>query len=271
MNNQKEHAQLNREEQFHDAWAESTQVEGVDVDAVFQSQTALELRYLQSILGDVRGKTILEVGCGLGEASVGFAKLGAKVTATDLSPGMVDFAQRLARRYGVEVSGAVGAAEELDLPAGSFDIIYAANTIHHLADRDAFYQRVKALLKPGGVFCAWDPVKYNPVINVYRRMASEVRSIDERPLGKADLAQMALHFPILERRHFWLLTQLIFLKYFVLSRISPSKERYWKLIYKETDQSLWWWRPLLWADNYLLEISGVRWLSWNIVIVARVS
>lgn len=261
--------QFDREEEFHDAWAESTRFEDVDVDAASQSPTALEMRHLFTYLGDLRGKRVLEVGCGLGEASVAFAKRGAQVTATDISPKMVAFAKELARRHGHEIDGAVGAAEDLDLRSEHFDVIYAANTIHHLADRAAFYEKVRRLLKPDGLFCAWDPVKYNPVINVYRRMATKVRSEDERPLGRDDIDKLGRCFEVVEQRHFWLLGQLLFLKYFLWSRISPNRERYWKRIYRETERTLWWWRPLEKLDRVLLRLPGVRWLSWNVLIIAR--
>jgi SAM-dependent methyltransferase len=261
--------QFNREEEFHDAWAEATRFEDVDVDAAFEGPAALEARYLFAKLGDLRGKKVLEVGCGLGEASVAFAKRGAEVTATDISPKMVAFARELARRHGQQIEGAVGAAEDLDLPTGHFDVVYAANTIHHLADRNAFYAKVSRFLKPGGLFCAWDPVKYNPAINVYRRIATKVRSEDERPLGRGDIAELRRHFDVVEQRHFWLLTQLLFVKYFLWSRISPNEERYWKRIYRETSRSLRWWLPLERLDRALLRLPAVRWLSWNVLIIAR--
>ena len=42
-------------------------------------------------------------------------------------------------------------------------------------------------LKPGGMFFSYDPLTYNPLINVYRRMATAVRTTDEAPLTVADI------------------------------------------------------------------------------------
>lgn len=258
-----------RESHFHDEWATGTDAADIDVDAAFFSPTAMENRFILERLGDLRGKHVLDIGCGLGETAVMFARRGALVTASDISPQMIQVTEQLARRYGVSIATRVGPAESVDLPAGGFDVVFTANTLHHLADRGAFLRSVMQLLKPDGVFCSWDPIKYNPVIEVYRRIATEVRSADERPLGCRDVKEIAGYFSETETQHFWLLSLALFLKYFLWDRISPNQERYWKRILHETDRSLWWWRPLRAMDKGLLKLPLVRWLSWNVVVIAK--
>ena len=75
---------LETEEVFHDEWANSENVEDVDVITTNEAITAPEMRYITKKMGDLKGKKVLDVGCGLGEASVYFALQGADVTATDL-------------------------------------------------------------------------------------------------------------------------------------------------------------------------------------------
>lgn len=260
--------QWTREAEFHDDWAAATDPASVLVRESVWGPTALENTFILQRLGDLKGKRVLDIGCGLGEASVAFALLGAEVTTTDLSPGMVAAAKKLAQHHNVQLTGLVGAAEQLDLPPNSFDVIYTANTLHHLADMPAFLASAARLLAPHGHFCSWDPVKYNPVINVYRRLAHAVRTEDERPLGKKDVEMIRQHFGQVTTRHFWLLGLSLFIKYFLIDRISPNQERYWKRIYKEQPATLWWWRPLAAMDNILLRLPIIRWLSWNIVIIA---
>ncbi|NJL28447.1 MAG: class I SAM-dependent methyltransferase [Thermoanaerobaculia bacterium] len=137
---------------------------------------------------DLRGRRLLDVGCGLGESSVYFALRGAEVTATDLSPEMVELTRRLAHHHGVEVEGVVSAAETLEVEPAAFDLVYAANVLHHVGSKEGFFAQIHRALKPGGRFFSWDPLAYNPVINVYRRMATEVRTPDERPLRFSDVA-----------------------------------------------------------------------------------
>jgi hypothetical protein len=61
----------------------------------------------------------------------------------------------------------------------------------------------------------------------------------------------------------------LFLKYFLVDRVSPNKERYWKRIYQERDSTLGWWKPLEQIDRILLKLPAIRWLSWNVGFVAE--
>jgi hypothetical protein len=83
-------ARKHAEEIFHDEWAASVDVAKINVRQMNEACTTPEMRYIRRALGDLKGRTLLDVGCGLGEASVYFALLGAEVTATDISPGMCD-------------------------------------------------------------------------------------------------------------------------------------------------------------------------------------
>jgi len=89
----KQEEQFERERVFHDDWANSIRVEDVQLDSVFEGPAALENKWILGQLGDLKGKRVLDLGCGLGEASVYFAKKGAIVTASDLSPQMLEFTQ----------------------------------------------------------------------------------------------------------------------------------------------------------------------------------
>jgi SAM-dependent methyltransferase len=255
-----------RESSFHDSWAASLSPAEVRVRSAFECPTALENKWILSRIGDLKGKRLLDIGAGLGESAVYFALKGAKVTATDLSPGMVDFAAELGRHHGVVVESLVSPAESLDVSSGYFDIVYSANTLHHISDRSAFFSELDRVLKPGGCFFTWDPVAYNPVINVYRRMASAVRTEDERPLKRADILMARRYFPHLKVRFFWIFSLALFCKYFLWDKVAPNQQRYWKLIYQETDRSLWWWRPLASVDNTLTRIPLIRNLAWNVVL-----
>jgi ubiquinone/menaquinone biosynthesis C-methylase UbiE len=255
-----------RETAFHDAWAGSTPVDDVLVRECFQAPTALENRFILSRMGNLRGKRLLDIGAGLGESSVYFALQGAQVTMTDISPGMVQAGRELARRHGVEVEGIVSQAEDLGVAAETFDFVYIANTIHHVRDRDALFQKIHRALKPGGFFFSYDPLAYNPAINIYRRMATEVRTEDEAPLTRADLQLARTYFPNLQHREFWISALLLFVKYYAVDRVHPNQDRYWKRILQETPESLRWWMPLRAVDAALTRLPLLRWLAWNMVM-----
>ncbi len=262
-------ARKRAEEAFHDEWAAGTDVAAIDVRRMNEACTAPEMRYIRQALGDLRGRTLLDVGCGLGEAAVYFALLGADVTATDISPGMCDATRRLAEANGVRVATHVSAAEDLGLPADlRFDVIYTGNTLHHV-DLAATLPRLLRHLKPDGVFVSWDPVAYNPVINLYRRRAHQVRTVDEHPLRLADIRAVRSRFRESHTRWFWLTTLLIFCVMAVVQRRDPNKERYWKKVVEEADSWAWLYRPLEALDRVLLLLPFLRPLCWNVVIVGR--
>ena len=258
-----------KESHFHDEWAQSVKPESIQVSNVFESPTAMENQFILSEMGDLRGLRLLDIGAGLGESSVYFALRGAEVTCTDISPGMVKFASELGRINGVQIQAMVSPAEELTLPKDYFDIVYMANVTHHVADKDSLYREVNRVLKPGGRFFTIDPLAYNPVINVYRRMATAVRSDDEAPLTFRDVALANKYFVHVRHREFWIATLLLFLKYYLWDRIHPNDDRYWKRIFNETRSSLIWWRPLRALDLVLTRLPLIRCLAWNIVIAGE--
>jgi 2-polyprenyl-3-methyl-5-hydroxy-6-metoxy-1,4-benzoquinol methylase len=255
-----------REAAFHDAWASHTRVEDVLVLECFEAPTALENRFILSQMGPLRGKKLLDIGAGLGESSVYFALQGAEVTTVDISQQMVETALALGKKYGVELEGIVSGAEDLNVPAGEYDFVYTANTIHHVEDRRLLFEQMSRALKPGGQFFSFDPIAYNPAINVYRKMATEVRTPDESPLTRADLAMARKYFPNLQHREFWISTLALFAKYYLIDRVHPNRDRYWKRILRETTGRLRWWIPLCALDTVLTRIPLLRWMAWNMVM-----
>lgn len=255
-----------REAVFHDAWAKSTEVDDVLVRECFEAPTALENRFILGRMGPLQGKRLLDIGAGLGESSVYFALRGARVTSVDLSPVMVEIGQRLARKFGVRIEGIVSEAENLRVPSDKYDVIYLANTIHHVQNRAALFGHMRRVLKPGGMFFSYDPLAYNPAINIYRRMATAVRTPDERPLTVSDVRLAKGYFTNLGHREFWISGLALFAKYYSLDRVHPNADRYWKRILREKHEDLGWWVPLARVDSVLTRIPLVRWLAWNMVM-----
>ncbi len=255
-----------KESRFHDAWAAATDIAAVNVRAAFEAPTAMENQFILRLLGPLAGKRILDVGAGLGESSVYFALQGADVTCTDLSPSMVDTASRLAQLHGVTVKAVVSPGETLYVHSNEFDIVYIANTIHHVTNKPALFSQLRRVLKPGGIFVSIDPLAYNPVIEVYRRMATKVRTEDEAPLTFADLRVASRYFKDVGHREFWITSLALFLKYFAIDRVHPNQDRYWKRIFGETKASLRWWMPLRALDEQLTRLPLVRRLAWNMVM-----
>lgn len=128
------------------------------VESGADTQSRLEL------LGDIKGKKILDIGCGTGLWSVFLAQQGAEVWSVDISPGSVRATERRANVQGLSerVHCSVQSAVELDFPDGFFDAVHGQDIIHHL-DPTEFGKEMARVLGPHGcaVFsenCANDPL-----------------------------------------------------------------------------------------------------------------
>lgn len=259
-----------QEAQFHDEWAKSTDASHIDVKALFEPATGPENAAILTWMGDLSGKRILELGCGLGEASVFFAQRGAIVTATDISSAMLNFTAKLADLHGVSVTTILASANDLSsIPDQEFDFVYAANVLHHV-NIDGCLAQIAQKLKPSGTAFFWDPIKYNPIINVYRYLAAPLRTRDEHPLTVSDVKRIRQFFPTIEVKFFWYSALIIFFLYFFLKRLNPGKVRYWKRIHEDASEVGWWLTWLHKIDKICFAwIPGIQWLSWNIIIKAR--
>lgn len=222
------------EEHFHDEWAHSVSVKELDIDAQFNGTTGPEYRQLIEYLGNVKGKKILNLGCGLGEEAVYLAKLGAQVVAIDISNGMIEATKKLAKKYKVsdKITYQQMDAEKLKFRDNYFDGIAGCNILHHV-DIKKSIKEVKRVLKKKGVAVFSEPLIYNPVINVYRVMADQVRTDHERPLNDADMKYIKKVFPKMKHKEFHLFTLLIFVWFFIGERLHPNEARYWKKILTE--------------------------------------
>lgn len=96
------------------------------------------------------GRDVLEIGCGLGLDTVKFARAGANLTAIDLSDTSVDCTRRLLDGLGLRADVRRGAAEELDFPDGSFDVVFANGVLPHVDDERRAVGEIRRVLRPGG-------------------------------------------------------------------------------------------------------------------------
>lgn len=260
------------EEKFHDQWAQDQDGIPRQVDQAFEAITAPENRQIIGSMGEIKNKRILDIGCGLGEASLYFARRGAVVVAADISAGMVNALVQIAMNEQLKITGHTGPFEMIDLRDEAFDIIYAANVLHHVKDKADFLKNINKFLKPGGKVYMWDPLTYNPLIWAYRLLARSVRTPTEKPLDRNDLHLINKTFSNAKFTFHWFLSTAIFLKYFLFNFINPSKNRYWKLVLDEKESDLWWWKPLFHMDRLVItKIPCLRLLCWTVVVEAEKS
>lgn len=137
-----------------------------------------ELRYRDLAifaLGDVRGKKVLDIGCGSGLYLLTFLKLGAEfVAGQDISQSSVNSANQTCLEQGFQnFSIKVGNCENLLFENNSFDLVFSGDVFEHInyEQKEKFVNEIFRVLKPGGVFVVKTPNKsYLKAVNLFKRI-----------------------------------------------------------------------------------------------------
>jgi len=113
------------------------------------SNDVTELPTTLELLGDLRGKNILDMGCVLGKHAKAFIKLGGTVTGYDASEKMIKLAQEYCHGKGIFIRST---HETASYEPNSFDICNASFSINYSKDLDVIFSNVHSWLKPNGIF-----------------------------------------------------------------------------------------------------------------------
>jgi len=114
------------------------------------------------LLGPVRGKRILEVGCGAARWSMALARRGARTTGIDLSSSQLAKARALVKSSGTSVPLARGSIEQLPFRDARFDIVFCDWGAMSFSDPVRSVPECARVLKRGGrfVFATASPLRY---------------------------------------------------------------------------------------------------------------
>ena len=169
--------------------------------------------YRFKVLGPLEGKTLLDVGCGDGQNSVMLARMGARVTGIDVSPGAIEVARRRAEVNGVadRVRFLCSPVEEAALPDREFDIVWGEGILHHvLDDLERVLGRLARWTKPDGMLIFSEPINLSPALRRIRR-SIPIRTDatpGERPMLGAELDLVRRHVSGLVMRPYSVLGRL---------------------------------------------------------------
>jgi ubiquinone/menaquinone biosynthesis C-methylase UbiE len=149
---------------YHDAAADEYDAKwGIDFGETGQEQVRGKLA---KALGGLDGRSFrdgLEIGSGTGYFSLNLLQLGVieRLTATDISPGMLQRLSKTAEQLELEVRTAATDAERLPFDDESFDIVFGHAVLHHIPDLEGAFAEFRRVLRPGGAiaFCG-EPSRY---------------------------------------------------------------------------------------------------------------
>jgi SAM-dependent methyltransferase len=167
------------------------------------SDTPYPLEYAFHLLGEVRGKTVLDFGCGTGENIVPLVLRGAHVIGLDVSPELIGLARQRLDGAGLNADLRVASAYGTGLPDRSVDVIFSISLIHHL-DIGQVAQEMLRVLAKGGRAILKEPIRFSAGYSRLRHLLPARGDISEyeHPLTRAEFSNVCAPFKPESVRYF---------------------------------------------------------------------
>lgn len=147
----------------------------------------LRLNYIDNV-ASLKGKVVLDVGCGGGILSESMAEKGAKVTGIDLGEKALKVAQLHSLDSGVAVDYQLIAVEQLaEQQPASFDVVACLEMLEHVPDPASVVTACAKLVKPGG-YVFFSTINRNPKAYLFAVIGAEY-VLNMLPRGTHDYAK----------------------------------------------------------------------------------
>ena len=144
----------------------------------FKEDTALhrEYEFVLDLMGNLKGKSVLDVGCGTGRYALRIAKRARQVVGIDISKESIAYAKKVAQLYGIK--NFRGEVNNFSKPKyrNYFDFVLMVNTIHHVQDITMLLTNAKKVLKDDGSLIIFEFNPLNPLFIPFLAMQKQIRS-----------------------------------------------------------------------------------------------
>ena len=195
-------------------------------------------------------KIVLDYGCGIGSVTEKVAKLNPeKLVGIDISEISINKAIESAKDLKLHIEYSVDNCENLKLTENTFDLVFGSGILHHLNVEKAMSE-IRRVLKDSGEMVFLEPLGTNPLINLYRKLTPNSRSVDEHPFIKKDFDLINSLFKNVRISYYGFFTLIFFVFY-----RKPEKSFLFKMITK--------------LDHYFFKIKYFKKFAWSILIVAK--
>lgn len=151
------------------------------------------------LLGPVRGRDVLELGCGAGWWSIALARDGARVVGLDFSSARLAQARRLMTKAGVSFPLVEAPAERIPFPDASFDLVLSDYGATTFSDPYRTIPEVSRVLRPAGLFVFAHASPFRSVAETVRARRLTQRLVRDyfglHALEGADAREFQLTYP----------------------------------------------------------------------------
>ena len=135
----------------------------------------IEFKTLIEFMGDISGKRILDLGCGIGRNGIQLASYADEVVGYDLSSVAVDRANNTAQQLGI--TNFVACVNNFSNPAhNDFDIVLCVNMLHHADSPQHVLNTIYKVLRPGGQLIIMENNPMNPLFPFFFVMIGQLKS-----------------------------------------------------------------------------------------------
>ncbi|MGC0774651.1 MAG: class I SAM-dependent methyltransferase [Candidatus Acidiferrum sp.] len=165
-------------------------------------------QYGAKLLGSVKDCRVLDYGCGQGEEATYLAKMGAQVTAIDISPVGIELTKERAKLNGVggRVNAMLMRCDPTEFSNESFDVIHGFGILHHIGLQTGMME-IKRLLKPGGRGLFFEHMGNSRMIEWLRPKEKDYTK-GERPVTWKEIQEIRPEFSRLAARPFHIASRL---------------------------------------------------------------
>lgn len=196
---------IRREQDWHDWRFAHPSERDRKVSRFYRIAKSIQNHYAGTLRAKCTSARILEYGCGTGSYAFDLARWGAKqVIGIDISQVAIGLASSAARQQALHnVQFLRMNAEALAFEDDSFDVVCGTGILHHLDLSKALVSIIR-VLKPHGEAMFIEPLGHNVLINAYRSWTPNIRTSDEHPLRRTDLAMLNAYFGCVTLNYYYL-------------------------------------------------------------------
>jgi ubiquinone/menaquinone biosynthesis C-methylase UbiE len=199
-----------------------------------------------------RSKIVLDYGCGVGSITQKIAYSNpVKLIGIDISEVSINKAMKSAKNLNLQIDYSVDNCEKTRFEEKTFNLVFGSGILHHL-NLDKAITEINRILKIEGEMVFIEPLGTNPLINLYRKLSPNSRSIDEHPFVKKDFDLINSLFKNVSINYYGFFTLVFFLFY-----KKPQKSLLFKILCK--------------LDFYFFKIKYFKNFAWSALIIAKKS